>query len=65
MLVTMQNSELIRKLVELAGGNIELVQTAIRVTAQPGGGADLEQVVKYIVGHRSASAAADREAAHA
>jgi hypothetical protein len=58
MLVTMQNSELIRKLMELAGGDIDLVQAAIRIKAQPGGGADLQEVVNYIVGQRRASAAA-------
>jgi hypothetical protein len=57
MLVTMQNAELIRKLMELAGGDIDLVQTAIRIKAQPGGGgADLQEVVNYIAGHRRSSA---------
>lgn len=57
MLVTMQNADLIRKLLELAGGDIDLVQTAIRLKAQPGGGgADLEEVVNYIVGRRRAAA---------
>jgi hypothetical protein len=67
MLVTMQNPELIRKLVELAGGDIDLVQTAIRIKAQPGGaGADLEEVVNYIVGRRRSSAAsAARQVAQA
>jgi hypothetical protein len=59
MLVTMQNGELIRKLMELAGGDLDLVQAAIRVKAQPGGGgADLEEVVKYIVGQRRSAASA-------
>ncbi len=65
MLVTMQNPELIRKLVELAGGDIDLVQTAIRIKAQPGGGADLEEVVNYIVGRRRSSAAAAEQVARA
>lgn len=57
MLVTMQNAELIRKLLELAGGDIDLVQTAIRIKAQPGGGgADLQEVVNYIVGQRRTGA---------
>jgi ribosomal protein L12E/L44/L45/RPP1/RPP2 len=59
MLVTMQNADLIRKLLELAGGDIDLVQAAIRVKAQPGGGgADLQEVVNYIVDQRRAKAAA-------
>lgn len=52
MLVTMQNSELIDKLVTIANGNIELVQQAIRAAAGPSGEADLGQVVQYIVAHR-------------
>jgi len=66
MLVTMQNAELIGKLVELAAGDIDLVQTAIRVKAQPGGGgADLQEVVNYIVDKRRAGAAASvRQPAH-
>lgn len=63
MLVTMQNAELIRKLMELAGGDIDLVQTAIRIKARPGGGgADLQEVVDYIVGRRRESAAFERRA---
>jgi hypothetical protein len=66
MLVTMQNSELIRKLLELAGGDIDLVQKAIRIKAGPTGGADLQQVVQYIAEHRRTSAAAPiRQAAAA
>jgi hypothetical protein len=66
MLVTMQNSELIRKLMELAGGDVDLVQTAIRIKAQPGGGgADLQEVVNYIVGQRRAAVAAPARVAHA
>jgi hypothetical protein len=44
-----------------------LVQTAIRIKAQPGGaGADLEEVVNYIVGRRRSSAAsAARQVAQA
>ena len=52
MLVTMQNSELIDKLLTIANGDIDLVQKAIRVTAGPTDGADLQQVVQYIVAHR-------------
>ena len=51
MLVTMQNSELINKLVTIADGDIELVQEAIRATAGPNG-ADLQKVVQHIIAHR-------------
>jgi len=66
MLVTMQNAELIRKLMELAGGDIDLVQEAIRANARAaGGGADLTAVVNYIAGRRrSAAAAAQRPMEH-
>lgn len=57
MLVTMQNAELIGKLVALAGGDVDLVQRAIRTKAGRRG-ADLEQVVQYIVAHRGARSAA-------
>jgi hypothetical protein len=52
MLVTMQNSELIDKLVLIADGDIELVQDAIRAAAEPTTGADLKKVVQYITAHR-------------
>jgi hypothetical protein len=53
MLVTMKNSELIDKLVLIANGDIELVQTAIRECAEASGdGADLNKVVEYIIAHR-------------
>lgn len=53
MLVTMKNSELIDKLVLIANGDIELVQTAIRESAEAAGdGADLKKVVEYIVANR-------------
>jgi hypothetical protein len=54
MLVTMQNSELIQKLVLLANGDIDLVQQAIRVVAgtDKTGAADLTKVVDYIARHR-------------
>jgi hypothetical protein len=51
MLVTMQNSELVRKLVKLAKGDLDLVQEAINASAR-NGAADLEAVVDYIVKHR-------------
>jgi hypothetical protein len=53
MLVTMKNSELIDKLVRVAGGKIELVYEAIRASAKNTGGADLKEVVEYIVRNRS------------
>jgi hypothetical protein len=53
MLVTMQNSELISKLVTIADGNIELVQKAIRAAAGPASAADLEKVVQYILAKRT------------
>lgn len=53
MLVTMQNSDLINKLLLIADGDIELVQTAIRASAdKDDDGADLKKVVQYIVTHR-------------
>ena len=52
MLVTMQNSDLVSKLVTLADGDIDLVQLAIRTIADDGKGADLEKVVDFIVQHR-------------
>lgn len=52
MLVTMQNSELISKLVALADGNIDLVQHAIRTASADGKPAELEKVVDFIVKQR-------------
>jgi hypothetical protein len=53
MLVTMQNSELIDKLVAIANGSLDLVQEAIQASAkEPNGAADLKDVVDYIVQHR-------------
>jgi hypothetical protein len=54
MLVTMQNSELVRKLVTLADGDIDLVQRAVRTASKDGAGADLEVVVNFIVQERKA-----------
>jgi hypothetical protein len=54
MLVTMQNSELVRKLVALADGDIDLVQRAVRATSKDGEAADLEAVVNFIVQERKA-----------
>jgi hypothetical protein len=52
MLVTMQNSELINKLVTLADGDIDLVQRAIRSMSDDGKSADLKKVVNFIVQER-------------
>jgi len=53
MLVTMKNSELVDKLVLIANGDIELVQAAIRESADSAAdGADLKNVVEYIIAHR-------------
>ena len=52
MLVTMQNSELIDKLVLVANGDLRLVEEAIRACAAGRDGADLKMVVDYIVKHR-------------
>jgi hypothetical protein len=59
MLVTMKNSELIDKLVEIADGNVDLVRDAIRICAEgPEGSADLKKVVDYIIAHREMQPAA-------
>ena len=59
MLVTMKNSELIDQLVDIADGDFELVQRAIRESAKDeNGAADLKDVVDYIVQHREQPAAA-------
>lgn len=52
MLVTMQNSALIDKLLVIADGDIELVQKAIRSAAGGEEAADLNKVVKYIITNR-------------
>ena len=52
MLVTMQNSDLIDKLVLIASGDLRLVEEAIRACAEGRDGADLKMVVDYIVKQR-------------
>jgi len=52
MLVTMRNSDLVNKLVTLAGGDIDLVQRAVRTAAGRSRSADLESVVEFIVEQR-------------
>jgi hypothetical protein len=54
MLVTMQNSELVGKLVALADGDIDLVQQAVRTISEDGKAAELEKVVDFIVEARKA-----------
>jgi hypothetical protein len=54
MLVTMQNSELVGKLLALADGDIDLVQLAIRESSEDGKAAELERVVDFIVSQRKA-----------
>ena len=58
MLVSMKNSELIDKLVTIADGNLDLVQEAIRLCAKGADGADLAEVVAYILKHRAQPSAA-------
>lgn len=55
MLVIMQNPELISKLVALADGDIDLVQRAVRSASKDDDGADLEDVVNFIVRKRKSS----------
>jgi hypothetical protein len=53
MLVTMKNSELIDKLVLIAGGDTGLVDAAILASSSgPDGEADLKDVVEYIIANR-------------
>jgi hypothetical protein len=54
MLLTMQNSDLIDKLVALADGDIDLLQQAIRTSSEGGKAAELEKVVNFIVQQRKA-----------
>jgi len=64
MLVTMKNSELIDKLVLIANGDIELVQKAIRESAEAADdGADLKKIVEYIVANRQAHPRRERAVA--
>lgn len=52
MLVTMKSSELFDRLVEIANGDVRLVETAIRECASaPSREADLKDVVQYILDH--------------
>lgn len=52
MLVTMKSSELFDQLVEIADGDVRLVEDAVRNCASgPSGEADLKDVVQYILDH--------------
>jgi hypothetical protein len=49
MLVTKRNADLVNKLLALAGGDIDLVQAAVRTAANGRKVADPEKVVDAIV----------------
>jgi hypothetical protein len=53
----MRNEELVSKLVALAGGDIDLVQQAIRAAA--GRLADLEDIVEFMVRQRRSASSHD------
>jgi len=50
----MRNDELVDKLLILAGGDLDLLQLAIRSAASGGKSADLENVVRLIAERRKA-----------
>jgi hypothetical protein len=52
MLVATRNADLVNKLLALAGGDIDLVQRAVRIAATDSKSADLEMVVNLIVEQR-------------
>jgi hypothetical protein len=47
-----KQSEIVSKLVTLAGGNLELVEEALRESANEAGTAKLDDVIDYISSHR-------------
>jgi len=47
-----EDEDLIRKLVRLAYGDVELVNRAVRAVAGSEGNADLKAVTSYILAHR-------------
>jgi hypothetical protein len=49
LLITMGNSDLVRKLMNLAGGDIDLAQLAIQTATKGRQSADLEEIVDFIV----------------
>jgi hypothetical protein len=52
MLITMKSSELFDKLLEIANGDVRLVEEAISASAQGSDGeADLKEIVDYILAH--------------
>ena len=53
MLVTMKTSELMDRLLSIAGGDVDLVSRAVRESAgRVDGEADLKAVVDFIIAHR-------------
>lgn len=56
--MTEEQSEMLDKLVRLARGDALLVEKAIRETSPGEDAAKLEDIVRYIVGHRKDSVAA-------
>lgn len=58
MLVTMKNSDLVDRLMQLADGNFDLVREAMRSCADSNGAADLKKIVEYIVEHKARAPAA-------
>jgi len=61
-----KTDETVRKLVDLAGGDLELVSRAIRAVRQDDKPADLGKVVSYIVRQRRAPSVHEQRApAHA
>ena len=57
-----KTDETLRKLVDLAGGDLTLVSRAIRDVRRGDEPADLAKVVSYIVRHRPATAPGQRAA---
>jgi hypothetical protein len=52
MLITMKSSELFDRLLQLANGDVRLVEDGIAASARgPDGEADLKDVVDYILAH--------------
>jgi hypothetical protein len=52
----MRKADLVNKLVTLAGGDIDLVQLAIRTAAKGSSAADLDSIVGFIIQQRKARA---------
>lgn len=56
--MTQEQSKMLDKLVRLANGDALLVEQAIRETSAGEDASKLEDIVRYIVGHRKDSVAA-------